>query len=377
MKRAKKGLAAKCREAIKALLTRQIEFRFEQLPVVIPNASYGRIFNWLLAEMSALRNTAEPWGKPTHVQIETSSKCNHRCSYCPVTQEKAAATGHMDYETFRKFAGELGDKPLLYQLWGWGEPFLNPAIFDMIRYARQRNIRTISSTNGELFERPELAEQLVESGLDILIVAVSGVSQETYGAYRPLSQVSRVFDGVRNIVAAKRRLGKQNPLVSLTVVITKANEHEVPRLREIGEELGVDAVTIKSLNPASTQGPGWNGDAHIASDPSLVRLVYEEGARVRTKRNPCKHLWQGTTLRWNGTVNPCPYDFHGVRTLGDSRKSEFVQIWTGEAYRDMRRAFREDWNKIPICENCTYAFEGGSHNEAFVETLWIQRQGTA
>ncbi len=365
-------LARKCWQAVRTLATRRIEFTFENLPVVIPNASYGRIVNWLLAEMAVRWKPSRPPGSPTHVQIETSTKCNQRCQYCPVGQETAESTGHLDMETFRRFTDSLGDKPLMFQLWGWGEPFLNRSIYDMIRYARSREIRTVSSTNGEIFARMDNAENLVASGLDLLIVSMSGISQETYGEFRPGSQVKRVFDGVRNIVTAKQLQGKQTPLISLTFVVSESNEHEIPQLQEKAKELGVDALTIKKLNPTSTNSEKWQGDQHIARNPDLVRLKYEDGRRVRVKHNPCKALWQRTTLRWDGRINACAYDFHGKQTLGHLRQDDFVQIWSGPAYEKMRKQFREDWNQISICRNCTYAFEGGSYDEVFAETIFLK-----
>ncbi len=365
------SLARKCWQAVKTVVTRRIEFTFENLPVVIPNASYGRIANWLLAETAVMWKPSRPLGSPTHVQIETSTNCNQRCQYCPVGQETAESTGHLALETYRRFTDRLGDKPLIFQLWGWGEPFLNPAIYDMIRYAKVRDIRTVSSTNGEIFARMDHAENLVASGLDLLIVSISGITQETYGEFRPGSQLKRVFEGVRNIVSTKQRLGKQTPLISLTFVVSESNEHEIPQLAARAKELGVDALTVKKLNPASTSSEQWQGDEHIARNPGLVRLKYKDGQRVRVKHNRCKALWQGTTLRWDGRINACAYDFHGKKTLGQLGQNEFVQIWSGPAYQAMRQQFREDWNQISICENCTYAFEGGSYDEVFAETVFF------
>ena len=54
----------------------------------------------------------------------------------------------------------------------------------MIRYASERRIKLISSTNGHLFARGDHADRVVRSGLDTLIVALDGITQETYDKYR-------------------------------------------------------------------------------------------------------------------------------------------------------------------------------------------------
>lgn len=373
MAMAKKPLSQKCWEAARALALRRIEFTYENLPVRIDNASYGRILNWLLVEMSALRRSEKPWGTPTHVQIETSSRCNQRCEYCPVAQETAESTGHMDFETYRRFTDSLGPNPLIFQMWGWGEPFLNRSIYDMIRYAKARGIRTVSSTNAELFERREKAEQLVDSGLDLLIVSVSGITQETYGQFRPGSHIDRVFAGIRNIEAEKRRQGKRAPITSLNFVVSKTNEHEVQDVPAKAAELGMSAYTIKRLNPTSTRSERWQGHTQIAGDPRFVRLKYgAEGEPVRVKHNPCKALWQGTTLRWDGRINACAYDFRGSYTLGHAKGNDFVQIWTGAEYQKMRDQFRADWKQISICDVCILGYEGGHYEDFAAETRLLE-----
>lgn len=370
----RQSLVGKAWRAVRTLATRRIEFEFENMPVTIPNASYARILNWILAETSVLVRSSKPWGRPTHVQVETSTRCNQRCQYCPVGQELAERTGHLDPATFRRFTDQMGDMPLIFQMWGWGEPFLNESIYEMISYARAKGIPTVSSTNGQIFEQMEQAEKLVRSGLDMLVVSVSGITQDTYGRYRPGSRIDKVFEGLRNIAEQKRRQGRSTPMVSLTFVVSKDNEHEAPLVPRVARELGVDLYSLKRLNPTSTRSERWIGDEHVAGDARFIRLRYREGERVRVKNNRCKALWQGTTLRWDGRVNACPFDFHSKHTLGDAHAADFVQIWTGEQYSKMRRQFREDWNGISICENCTFAFEGGGYDEVFAETVFLSRE---
>jgi radical SAM protein with 4Fe4S-binding SPASM domain len=367
----KKSLAGKAWEVVRTFATRTIRFEFEGIPTSIPRASYARIANWLLVELSVMAKSRTPWGWPTHVHIEASSRCNQRCQYCPVGQDLSGETGHLGLEHFKRFVDDVGRYPLLFEMWGWGEPFLNPDTYEMIAYARRKGIRTVSSTNGQVFANMENAEKLVRSGLDILIVAVSGITQETYGHLRRGSSVDLVFRGIRNIAEQKRLQDSATPVISYTYIVNRHNQHEVDQVREVAASLGADAVSLKRLNPTSTRTENWHGDEHISDDERFVRLRYDGEERRRVKNNPCKALWQGSILRWNGTINACAYDFHGDYPLGDLVKTNFRKIWTGEAYRQMRARFRKDWNEISICHNCTYAFEGGNYDEIIAETIFL------
>ena len=67
----------------------------------------------------------------------------------------------------------------------WGEPFLNPDILPMVRYARKNRIGTTISSNLNLVNRgEEFLEEVVESGLDHLTVSIDGTTQDVYEAYR-------------------------------------------------------------------------------------------------------------------------------------------------------------------------------------------------
>ena len=139
--------------------------------------------------------------------IEPSTRCNLRCALCPITAGLERPQGLMDPALFRKILDEVGPYTFTLLLWDWGEPFVNPHVYDMIAYAKSKQVKVISSTNGHLFARPEHAEALVRSGLDSIIFAIDGVTQASYERYRQGGNLETALEGVRQVVAAKRRLG--------------------------------------------------------------------------------------------------------------------------------------------------------------------------
>src|SRR5262245_34137481 len=99
-------LTRKAGDAVRAVLTREVPLEFERIPLPIRNAPYRKILNWIAVEMGIALRRPEPWGWPTHMQIEPSSRCNLRCTYCPVGTE-IGPTGHMDLEVFKKFVDDV------------------------------------------------------------------------------------------------------------------------------------------------------------------------------------------------------------------------------------------------------------------------------
>jgi len=363
-----RDLPRKGLNALVSLATRRVNIECDRMPFVFEQVPMRKILNWILVEASILVKPEKPWGWPTHVQIEPTTHCNLECVLCPVTEGLGRPPRHMGLRTFQKIIDELGQHLFIILLWDWGEPFLNPSIYDMISYAKKRKIGVISSTNGHVFATGDHAERLVDSGIDYIIVAVDGVTQATYEQYRQRGDLATVKAGINRIVQARRALHSSTPLVNLRFIVMKHNEHEIPQLQEFSRSLGVDALTLRTL---CTYDDGEycvtevDGSAFVPENPSYQPFTLDplSQSRIRRKVNPCKVLWNNPAIHSDGKVFPCTFDPHGRVPLGDIEESSFADIWWGPSYRALRRKFRENHRHLALCRDCTYSFEGGSMGE--------------
>ena len=354
--------------ALQALATRRVTIDCDRMPFVFDNVPLHKILNWILVEASILVKPERPWGWPTHAQIEPTTMCNLRCALCPVTEGLERPLEHMELATFQKIIDQLGQYLFIILLWDWGEPFLNPSIYDMIAYAKAREVGLISSTNGHVFATGDHAERLVLSGIDYIIVAIDGVTQTTYEHYRQGGDLETAISGIRNIVKAREVRGSSTPLIDLRFIAMKHNEHEIPQLEEFSRSLGVDALTIRTLctyddgEYCVTQA---DGSAFVPENPAYQPFTLDpmSKSRIRRKVNPCKVLWNNPAIHSNGKVFACTFDPHGRNVLGDLDKSSFAAIWWGPAFRELRHRFRTDYKELTLCRDCTYAFEGGAMGE--------------
>ena len=100
------------------------------------------------------------------MMVEPSNFCNLKCPLCPsgngqMTRER----GNMGLAEFKRLVDDVGDHLVLLMLWNQGEPFINKDLLAMIRYARDRRIVVMTSTNGHFVRTREQARQVVDSGL--------------------------------------------------------------------------------------------------------------------------------------------------------------------------------------------------------------------
>ncbi|HSW50580.1 MAG TPA: radical SAM protein, partial [Bryobacteraceae bacterium] len=318
-----RGLA----QAAGTLATRRIRFELDLVPLRFERLPIRKTLNWLRTESSAVFRPARAWGLPTILQVEPTSRCNLKCRICPVARGMERASGDMDPALFKRIVEEIGDCLLVIMFWDWGEPFLHPSAYEMIRYARQAGIKVVASTNGHVLADGGHARQVVESGLDVLVISVDGADQATYQHFREKGRLDTVLEGVRRLVSEKRRLGSRTPVVNLRSIVMKHSEHQVADVHRLAEQLGVDILTLRKFHFV----PGTGGDcdpAEAGGDalvPSEIRYqlpaLLESGREpVRVSKNPCRNLWNCPTVHWDGTVCSCFMDYNERRPLGSLRE---------------------------------------------------------
>ncbi|MBW1851092.1 MAG: radical SAM protein [Deltaproteobacteria bacterium] len=339
---------------LKALVTRKIKFDIDLIPYEFETLPLKKVMNWVMTESSVYFKPGRPWGFPTIIQIEATNRCNLRCVGCPVTAGLNRPSGDMDLSIFKKIIDELSDYLLLIIFWDWGEPFLNPEAYEMIRYAHDSGVKLVSSTNGQLFSKGNQAQKVVESGLDVLVFSVDGTTQETYQRFRKSGKLDLVLEGVRRVVEEKRRQNSSTPLVNLRSIVMKHNEEELAELKELARDLKADALVLRKFHD------WFNAEQHLPTDQKYQLPPYpQKNQTMALSQNPCRNLWNCPTIIQDSTVCSCFVDYKGDHPLGSISMDSFKNIWYGQAYRKLRRDFRRRWKELPLCGLCSYGFKGG------------------
>ena len=292
------------------------------------------------------------WGMPVTVSIEPTTACNLRCPECPSgLRSFQRDTGNLKAGFFRNIVDEM-HRDLFYLIFYFqGEPYIHPDFLDMVAYAHQRRIFTITSTNGH-FLNDANAWRTVESGLDRLIISVDGTTQDVYAQYRIGGKLEHVLQGARNVVAWKKRLKSRRPHIVFQFLVVRPNEHQIPEIYRLAREIGVDEVKLKTAQVYDYE----QGNPLIPQNDRYAR--YRQGPDGRwvvkhTLANQCWKLWHSCVITWNGLVVPCCFDKDALHTLGDLKKSSFQDLWHSRAYNDFRRAILKGRDQIDICQNCT------------------------
>lgn len=295
---------------------------------------------------------ATQWGLPMTISIEPTTACNLRCPECPSgLRAFSRPTGNLKQDFFRKTIDEL-HKQLIYLIFYFqGEPYINPVFLDMVKYAKDKGIYTITSTNGH-FLNDANAKKTIESGLDRMIISVDGTTQETYENYRKEGNLESVLQGARNIVKWKKEMNSATPHTIFQFLVVKPNEHQIDEIYRIAEEIGIDEVKLKTAQVYEYE----QGNDLIPTIEKYSRYKKNTDGTYSVKNkllNHCWKLWHACVITWDGLVVPCCFDKDAQHRLGDMKDKPFQEIWQGEDYDKFRKQLLKGRDQIDICKNCT------------------------
>ncbi len=264
----------------------------------------------------------------------------------------------MDLQTFKNLVDDVGEYVLWMDLYNRGEPLLNRNIFEMISYCSSRNVATRMSSNLNLLDDSG-AERMVQNGLDYLVVAMDGANQDTYARYRVRGDLRVVVENVRRVVYWKHKLGSLTPRITLRVLLTRYNEHELPDIRRIASELSVDNLLFFPMFVDAAKKE--NIEEWLPRDENKSWYDYSEGSNSlsTTKRIICPELWRRGVVNWDGSVYPCCFVDTG-QAYGNVREQSFRSLWNGPSFVKSRQALiGGDTTAGTICANCQGSLKRG------------------
>lgn len=292
------------------------------------------------------------WGQPMSVSIEPTTACNLHCPECPSgLRSFTRPTGNLKFSQFKDFISPSIDKISSMLFYFQGEPYINHTLFEMIRFASQRNVYTMTSTNGH-FLTEENCIKTIESGLDRIVISIDGTSQETYEQYRKGGNLEQVIEGTKTLVSCKKKMKSETPLIIFQFLVVKPNEHQIEDVKELAKELEVDHLEFKTAQIYDYE----SGSELIPEKDVYSRYKKQSNGTYRIKNkllNHCWRMWQGCVITWDGRVVPCCFDKDAKYQLGNLNEEHLKSVWANKNYYNFRSQIIKGRKYIDICKNCT------------------------
>ena len=265
-------------------------------------------------------------------QIEPTTRCNFTCGFCA---GRSMRQGDLPWETFERFLAQ-NDALEHVELQGEGEPLMHPRFFDMVARCRERGIRVSLITNGSLLSSH--ADALIEAGIESLDVSMESALDADFQSIRG-GKLAKVKEGLRHLIARRRELGRDRPVVGLTVTVLRRTLGALDGIVALYRELGLDGgVSVQPLQRMHGYTDRYDDAmrAEIVGDDawrsyldrcasqlatvrrtSTVRRFYDDlFERWHPDYGTCPWVESGVYVTIDGDVRPCAYQKQPEDTLG-------------------------------------------------------------
>ncbi len=292
------------------------------------------------------------FGMPLGISIEPTNHCNLKCKECPTGMDiLLRPKGNIDNRLARNLLKELSPKLTTVIFYFQGEPFINRDIYELINFAKEKKVYSITSSNGHYFTK-ENVQKVIKSGLNNLIISIDGTTQEIYEKYRVNGSLNKVIEGIRLLVSEKQNEKSKLPKLTLQFLVTAENEHQIKAAKKLAKELNADQISFKTAQIYDFK----NGNPLIPKNEKYSRYKKQKDSTYKIKsklKNRCWRMWGQPVITTTGDVVPCCFDKDASYKMGNLNDKSFKEIWQSEEYQNFRKKVFQDRKSIDICRNCT------------------------
>jgi len=278
-----------------------------------------------------------PKSLPIRLWFDSSSYCNLKCTMCPNKDLEQGQRGTMDLDLFKRIIDQVTGSVADINLHHRGEPLLNKNLFEMIRYARERDIRVRFHTNGCLMTE-EKAAAIIEAQPDLISFSIDGFEKEAYEKVRIGGTFEETVKNVLKLLELRRKAGKKLPYVV------------VERINFEGTKLSAEAEVRATALREEFLAAGVN---EVVTKEEFI-WAEDEMAKRETPQTykKCTFPWYAMVVGWNGDVTPCPQDFFAKMVLGNLAEQTVEEVWHGQPYQDLRDKLQNDLDSLSMCRRC-------------------------
>ena len=243
----------------------------EEVTSLFPND--GWVTNFLLSIWEYVTGEEELKSVPWNVTLPVADLCNARCIFCTSWLE---GRRFLELEAVDRFEPVLR-RAVTVGLVGHGEPLAHPHFAELCN--KLSNIldpraTCYTITNGVFLDKWKDALETIP--LRSYSISLNAVTPETHDLVMGLGKeaFAGILKSIRHLIFLRDAVAP-DIRVYITLVATQQNIHEVAKFVELGNELRVDEIWVRSLLPQPGLVPGLNYH-------TLSPTLHPEFERLRT-----------------------------------------------------------------------------------------------
>ena len=211
-----------------------------------------------------------------------------------------------------------------------GEPTIHREFPQMLEYLHEKGVLDTKINTNATRLTEELSHQILRAEVSTVTFSVDAADKETYERIR----VGGKFDEVL------------------------ANIDNFNRIRDSDYPDSATTTRISGVAVENTQNPNemqafWSHRVdHVAIVPMNPRWdTYNNPLFNRTKS--CGYLYERMYVWWDGTCNPCDFDYKSLLAVGDAKEDSLESIWKGPKFQRIRELHDQKLrSSLNPCDRC-------------------------
>lgn len=269
---------------------------------------------------------------PKVITIETSVRCNANCIMCPHKSIKRKKD--MDFSLFKKIIDEASNYDIdeIHPM-NYGEPFLYKHFIKVLKYTKRKikEAKIFIYTNGSVMTRKQMEEILKDNLIDYINFSLDAINPKTFARVHRLD-----YEITIKKINQFLELNKNYSYPVFTYISFALNKYNESELKEFTK------YWKNKVNKV-----------HVGCDDGRYGKPFVNKA----SKNPCRTVFERTTILTDGSVVLCCIDAKGTFILGNINKNTIKEIWDNKKYELVRRLhLHKNKDKIPLCKKCNVRY---------------------
>ena len=284
---------------------------------------------------------------PLHINFELIEGCNLKCEYCVCSVPLKKDRDIISFDKYKDIIDEgVRNNLQSIELNGINEPLLQKDIIKYIQYAHDSGILVISLHTNATLLNENIADQLIKSGLTLLIFSLDAVKKTTYEDIRKGARYKNTISNIKKFLEIKNKIGSEFPLTKVSFVMNKVNQKEFSEFYDFWKD------KVDFISSSDFCNPFIDDYDNYMKVENKYRLK-SSGCVI------CREPFQRIFISSNGDICPCCSFFGKDLKIGNIYQNSISEVWNNKKMTIVREFLNNKGdNLLDACRKCRLSLIG-------------------
>jgi SynChlorMet cassette radical SAM/SPASM protein ScmE len=324
-----------------------------------------------------------PYYAPRSLDIDITTHCNLRCSYCAHFTSDGDVDNDLSLEEWDKFFQECTSIGIMELTLSGGEPFFRKDTREIINSIIRNRMRFSALSNGTLID-DDFAEFLKNTGrCNSVQVSIDGPTPEFHDNFRGKGSFQKALNGLESLI-------RHGIYATSRITLNKENYRHLPETAKLLLEdlklsnFSTNSVNYLGLGRENNDSMALSAEQFSEAISILDELQLKYPGRIKAQAGPqacarmwrqmekavngdenaakssrcgflgsCGCVWSGMAVLADGTMVPCSQ--LPQMTLGKINHDNLRNVWLNSpVLNSMRKRTEIKLSEFESCQDCKY-----------------------